>query len=161
MAGRNSGRDPYVIVVGVPDQEYVREMVRVVRAGGVEPALCDDVYAAVAALAGAGDRRTLVLGRLQELAREKGRFFSLAAANAARCCCLLEAGPAVRQSAVCAALRAGAYVVGATGEVRAVVQDWLADGQRPPRHRNLQGVQEDDFHATEAELSALLGQANA
>ncbi len=161
MARGSSDRDPYVIVVGDSDQEFVREMVRMTRACGVEPALCADVYAAVAAAAGAAGRRTLVLGRMQELSRENGRFFPLAAANAVDCCGLLDSGPAVRPG-LGAALQAGARLVGAAGDVRAILRDWLAAGQGQARPRNLPDLQEDDLHATEAELSALLGQqANA
>jgi hypothetical protein len=120
---------------------------------------CDDVYAVVATTAGAGDRPTLVLGRIQDLSRENGRFFPLAAANGVCCCCLLDPSPAARQGLVYAALQAGTLVVAAVGEVRAILQDWLADGRRRP---NLRALPEDDLRATEAELSALLGQqANA
>jgi len=158
MTRRSSGRDSLVIVVGDPEQDFVREMVRVTRECGLEPARCDDVYAAVVTTAGGGDRPTLVLGRMSDLSRENGRFFPLAAANGVRCCCLLDPSPAARQGPVCAALQAGTLVVAAVGEVRALLQDWLAEGRRPNPH----ALPQDDLHATEAELSALLGQqANA
>ena len=158
MVRRNLGLDPQVIVVGDPDSEFAREMVRLTREHGVEPVPCHDVYAAVAETAGTSGRRTLILGRMRELSRENGRLFPLAAANAACCCCLLDAGMTAGQGMVFAALKAGAAVVGETQEVRAALQDWLASGKHRPRRADLGDLQEDDLRATEAELSALLGQ---
>ncbi len=152
MAGGNSGLTPRVIVVGDPGSELVREMVRLAREYEVEAVPCDDVYTAVAQAARSAARRVMIVGAVRELTREEGRLFPVAAANAARCCCLVERGTMMGRAALLAALRAGAAVVGETQEVRAVLEDWLAGG-RP----DLRNLLDDDLRATPAELSALLG----
>ncbi len=157
MVGSSRGLAPRVLVVGDPESEFVRAMVRLAREHGVEPVPCRDVYAAVVEAAGARGRRTLILSQMRELSRENGRFFSLAAANDARCCCLLDAGVTVGRGVVCAALQAGAAVVGAAPEVRTVLRGWLADGESSSRDLDLGNLQDDDLRATEAELRALLG----
>jgi hypothetical protein len=152
MAGGNSGLTPRVIVVGDPGSELVREMVRLAREYEVEAVPCDDVYAAVAQAARSAARRVMIVGTVRELTREESRLFPVAAANAVRCCCLIERGAMVGRAALLSALRAGAAIAGETREVRAVLEDWLA-GRRPdPRN-----VFDDDVRATPAELSALLG----
>jgi hypothetical protein len=147
-----------MVVVGDPCSEFVRAMVRLAREYQVEAIHCDDVYSAVAATARAAGRRTLVVGPMRELAREDSRFFQLAEINALRCCCLMEKGPMAGSNGMLRALRAGAALVGDAREVRPIFTDWLNHGGDRPVHRSLCDLTTDDLRATEAELSALLGQ---
>jgi hypothetical protein len=156
MAGSSKGRDPCVIVVGDSGSEFVREMVQLAGEYPVEPVPCEDVYGAVAQMAAAG-RRALIVGALRELEREDGRLFPLAQANAARCCCLLEKGTPARHDSACAAVQAGATVVGEMREVRAVLEDWLAHGRRRSARTHVQNPPPEELQATEAELNALFG----
>jgi hypothetical protein len=158
MAGGSSGLDPCVIVVGDPCSEFVRETVRLAREYRVHALQCGDIYAAVAQTAAATGRRTMVVGTLKELARENGRLFALAAAHAARCCCLLDKGVTNGREAIVAALRPGASVIGEARQVRAVLEEWLAGGGRRPASVDLRDLAGDDLRATPAELDALLGQ---
>lgn len=118
---------------------------------------CDDVYAAVAELASPEERYILAIGRLRELAREDGRFFSIAARNAARCCGVLEKNVPLERDEVLAAVRSGVAVVAQTDEIRGVFEDWLGvDGGLDPLDA-LSGLASEEFRASEAELNALLG----
>jgi hypothetical protein len=119
---------------------------------------CEDSYAAVAELAARPARSTLVVGHLVELTRENGAFFSIAARNGARCCCLRKPdGPSDHEDVI-AAIHAGVYLVSGNGDLTAAVEDWLAREARrvdppladyPLRH-------DEEFRATDAELNALL-----
>ena len=167
MAKDNAGPGSCVIVVGEPGSELVQTIVRLAREREIDAVPCENVYAAVVAVAQAAGRRILVVGQIQELAVENGAFFGISVAHAARCCCLLDPGRAAGAQDLLAALRANATMVGALPEVRAVLQDWLATAEPPsaPRHgRGTEHTQRpvreetyDDLRATEAELSALLG----
>lgn len=159
MTGGSSGIDPYVIIVGDPCSEFARAMVRLVREYQVETMQCDDVYAAVVAAARAGARRALVLGSMRELAREGSRFFRIAEMNSLQCCCLVENG-SVAGGDMLAALRAGAAIVMETHEVSPILQDWLADVRPRDVRGSLSDLDDEDLRATEAELSALLGQGD-
>ncbi len=152
MAGGNSGLTPRLIVVGDPGSELVREMVRLAREYEVEVVPCDDVYAAVAQVARSATRRVMIVGAVRELTKEEGRLFPVAAANAARCCCLIEKGTTMGRAALLAALRAGADIAGETRQVGAVLEDWLVGGRS-----DLRDLLDGDLRATPAELSALLG----
>ncbi|MEN6333485.1 MAG: hypothetical protein ABFE01_04440 [Phycisphaerales bacterium] len=158
MTGGNPGIDPYLIVVGDPCSEFVRTMVRLAREYQVEAVHCDDVYSAVAAAAGAAGRRTLVVGPIRELAREDNRFFHIAEANSLRCCCLLEKGASMGSGGMLPAVRAGAAIVDDAKEIRPVFRDWLSVAGRPAVRKSLGDLADEDLRATEAELSALLGQ---
>lgn len=157
MAGGSSGLGPRVIVVGDPCSEFVRRMVRRACEREVETVRCDDAYAAVAEMAGLTGRRALIVGTMRELARENGRFFEIAAADAIPCCCLLDPCAATGRDGILTASRAGATVIGDLREAEEVLTEWLAgDGRRPGR-LTPQDLLDDDLRATEAELSALLG----
>ncbi len=146
-----------MFVVGDPCSEFVRTMVRLAGEYEVAAVLCENIYAAVARLAGTNGRRTLIVGPIRELARENGRLFALAAAGGNGCCCVLEKGAAAQQETLVAAVRAGAFVIGAAQEVGRVLEEWLAVAPGRPRRLDAREFLEDDMRATEAELIALLG----
>jgi len=158
MTGASPGAAPCLIVVGDPCSEFVRTMVRLAREYRVEAVSCDDVYSAVAAMAQAAGRRTLVVGSIQELAREDCRCFRIADGNSVRCCCLLDRRAFGVAGGALAAVRAGAAVVGEAGEVRPILKEWLTTGGHRAVRRNLGDLADEDLRATEAELIALLGQ---
>jgi hypothetical protein len=156
-----------LIVVGKPGDELVQTLVAWAREREIDAVLCENVYAAVVAVAQATGRRVLVVGPMQELAAENGAFFGIGAAHAVRCCCLLDPRRAAGAQDLLAACRANVAIFGAAPEVRAVLQDWLAMAEpyRAPRQgrdtphtkRPVREETYDDLRATEAELSALLG----
>jgi len=158
MAAGNSGREPFVIIVGDPCGEFVRATIRLAQQYEVEAVPCEDVYSAVAVMAGAGGRQALVVGMMQDLAKEDSQFFRIARANALRCCCVIDRGLAAGSRGVLAALQGGAALVGSGPEVDAVFTDWLSNGSGRTARMTLRDLTDEDLRATEAELSALLGQ---
>ncbi|MBM4026198.1 MAG: hypothetical protein FJ280_12450 [Planctomycetes bacterium] len=155
MAQSNSGLGSCVMVVGEPHSALVQTTVRLAREGGCDAVPCDNVYAAVATLAKTAGRRILVVGRIRDLAEESGAFFRIAAARAARCCCLLDRNCPAGHAALLAALGAGITVVGDVQEVPRVFSEWLATATVA---RSVTDAGDEDLRATEAELRALLGQ---
>jgi len=167
MARDKTSPGACLIVVGAPGGELVRTLVQLAREREIDAVPCENVYAAVVAVAQAAGRRVLVVGPLQELAVETGAFLGISAARAVPCCCLLDPGRAAGSQDLLAALRANATIVGAVPEVRAVLRDWLAPAEppsaprrgrgAPPAKRSVREETYEDLRATEAELSALLG----
>ncbi len=170
MARGNSGLGSCVIVVGEAGSAFVETAVRLAGASRLEALRCADIYAAVAALAGAAGRRLLVVGPIQDLARENGSFFDLAAAHAACCCGLLDGNRPAGPEHLRPALRAGAVLIGAASDLQGVLQDWLTRAPPPglpraarkasPAGRPARAGADttfEDLRATEAELNALLG----
>ena len=151
-----SGRHRVVIVVAAARDALAAETARLTADYEVDVRRCDDVYAATAELALSRDRCVLVIGRLGELAKEDRRFFSIAVRSGARCCGLLDAATSAEPNVVGAAMRAGVLVVGATDEIKGVLDAWLA-GSGCPSSRPAVCLDEE-YRATEAELNALLGQ---
>jgi hypothetical protein len=183
MAKDNSGLGSCIVVVGNPGGELAQTAASLAREAGIDAVACDDVYAAVTQIAKAADRRILIAGRIQDLAREKGSFFQIAAAHAIRCCCLLDrAGPAgragdahrdpsllgPRTQDLLAAVHAGATVLSDAQDLRDIFEQWLAPARRhdPPRsgpessqakrRTRDDDASYEDLRATDAELSALL-----
>lgn len=169
MARDHSGVGPCVVVVGAAGSALVETAVRLADARRLEALRCADIYAASAALAGAAGRRLLVVGRIQDLARENGAFLDLAAARVTRCCCLLDGNRPAGAEPLRAALRAGAVLIGAVSDLPGVFGDWLtmtpalgtprAARKTAPAERRGGEVADtpfEDLRATEAELRALL-----
>ncbi len=157
MAGGSPGLGPRVIVVGDACSEFVRTMVRLACECEVQAVQCHDVYSAVAEMGELVSGRALIVGTMRELARENGRFFEIAAADAIRCCCLLDRCPTAGRDGLLSASRAGTMVVADLRGAEDVLREWLAgEGPRPGRLAP-PDLLDDDLRATEAELSALLG----
>jgi len=143
-----------LIVVGGLHDRLVTEVWRVGAEYEVPVARCDDMYAAVAQVAGGAGRSTLVVGRLRELAREDRHFFTVAARHDARCCVLSERPGSAERREILAAVRAGASVIDRIADVRSAVEEWLTGDGRPLHATRLM---HEELQATEAELDALLG----
>lgn len=155
MVEGDPGRRQCVIVVRELRQQLVTEMVRVAAEYEVGVTFCDDVYAAVAELAGSDDVQALVIGRLQELARENSRFFRVAARHGARCCAWLDRRDPAQRGEVLSIVQPGASVVDRIEEIRGQMDNWLA----PTRcHRHRTNTPDHQWRASDAELDALLGQ---
>jgi hypothetical protein len=96
----------------------------------------------------------MVVGRLADLALEKGRFFGLARENGVHCCCLLDQATTAGREEVLVAAREGTHLAGNVEEIRSVLDAWLAAGGCDAAG----GFLNEEDRATEAELRALLGQ---
>ena len=166
MARDNTNPGSCLIVVGEPGGELVQTLVRLACEREIDAVPCENVYAAVVAVAQAAGRRVLVVGQIRELAVENGAFFELSAAHAACCCCLLDPGRPAGPQDLLAAVRANATMIGTGADVPVVLKDWLAtpEPRRAPRRgrgashtkRSVREETYEDLRATEAELSALL-----
>ena len=170
MAKDGSGLGSCVVVtVGGQSSGLAQTTVQLAREGQIDVVPCDNVYAAVAALARAAGRPILVVGEMEELARENNAFFRLLAARAVRCCCLLDRVRPTGHAGLRAALGAGATILADVRDVRGVLQEWLAaaGSHGTPRvTRNAAHARGradasgdpayEDLRATEEELSALL-----
>jgi hypothetical protein len=155
MVEGDPGRRSCVIVVRALRRQLVTEVTRLAAEYEVDVTLCDDVYAAVAELAGAASPCALVIGQLRELAKENGRLFRVAVRNGARCCVWLDAESPAQRGEVLGVIRAGASVVEGIEEIRGMIENWLA---RTGRHLGPTRATDEEWLASEAELNALLGQ---
>lgn len=158
MVAGDSNLHPRVIVVGDRGVHFVNEAIRVAQECELDMIRCDDVYSAVKELAKSAHRRFMVVGAVSELAKETGRFFSLAQENGVRCCCLLDEEGVAKREEVLAAVRKGAHLVGGTEEMREFIENWLAAGGCHSESPGANSFLSEDLRATEAELRALLGQ---
>ena len=156
MAKDDAGLGACIVIVGAPDEALTQTAARLARAGGLEVLSCADVYAAVAALAGAAGRRLLVVGKMQDLAREDDSFFSILAAHAVRCCCLLDGGRPTGAASLRAALQAGTTLISIAAQLDGVLHEWRAPAPSSGAPRAAH-TEYDDLRATDAELTALLG----
>ncbi len=80
-----------VIIIGSQKDKLIRLAARKLHDKGVIFTFCADIYEAFGRLLRFNkDKRTLVIGRLANLAAEKGRFFTKAAFYGGVCCCLAD-----------------------------------------------------------------------
>ncbi len=158
----NSNQQLYTIVVGSPADDFVRHTISVLGEYELEYVLCDNVYLAVGRLAKNTRRNVLVIGRLEQLSREEGRFFSRMEGIGLFCCCLAGGGSdRRRRRQILAATQAGAFVVNEPAEIGEIIIKLLAGslalslemkGRSGPS-----AFIKDEFLTTRAELDALLG----
>lgn len=156
MVEGGPGRHRLVVVVAAAHDALATATARLAAEYELDERRCDDVYAAVAEVALLQDRCILVVGRLEELAKEDRRFFAVAARHGARCCALLEATAPIEPNVVPAALRMGVFLVGTTSEIKGVLDAWLTSAGCPASEAMI--CLDEECRASEAELNALLGQ---
>ena len=150
----------HAVVVGGADG-FAADAVDVLSRRGIECVFCDDVYSAVGAFAGNGAGPMLVIGPLDELAKEQGRFFDIVRRRGYKCCCVADEGARdtdtmpldERQDelAVCRADHLGRTIAS------------LIDGDQIRRRFMRQLARGDadenkgEIHTSRAEMEALLG----
>lgn len=146
-----------VMVVGSLTDEFVKQTAGMLGGGGIECVVCEDVYSAVGVLARAQDGDFLVVGRFEELSKERGRFFRIAGERGCRCCCVVD-GELVRwRKELLAAVQAGAFVVEEPAQVQEVVSKLLvSDVNRRVGESGSLNFIKDEFIVTEDEVRALL-----
>ena len=156
MVAGDSQLQPGLVVVGGKRARFVAEALQLAEEYELDVIRCADVYSAVAELAMRAGRCLMIIGTLGELAREQGRLFALAEAGGARCCCLLDESESTDRQQVLLAVRGGACLVGQVEELRNAFEAWLAARGCPAKRDD--EFLDEDCRATEAEISALLGQ---
>lgn len=145
-----------MVVIGTASAQFVQDSFRLADEYEVAFVRCDDVYSAVAEVAGRPKRSCLIVGTAAELAREQGRFFSIAAAHAAHCASVTDHLDTMQQRTLVEAARAGASIVTGIDDLRAVVEDWLVRSTCDSSQRQEDDLLSPAFQATDEELRALL-----
>ena len=148
MLAGDSHLQPGVVVVGSKRARVVTETLQLADEYELDVIRCADVYSTAAELAKDSRRCLMVIGTLGELAREEGRFFALAETGGA---------DGTEREQVLMAVRGGAQLVGQAEELRSALDAWLAAGGCRAEGGDAEFLDED-CRATEAEISALLGQ---
>ena len=146
-----------VIVVGDCADEFIRDTLRVLDEYEVDVQLCRDIYDAAGACAANGLARGVVIGRLDELAREQGRFLRIVREGGLACYCLTDIGTKQKRKELTAALASGVSVISDAAEAGGVVGKLLAS--QTPGQSETTGEMNfvTDIAATRAQLDALLG----
>ncbi len=154
------------IVVGSSADEFVRDTMSLLGDYKIEFVLCEDVYSAVGRLAkNNSDGNVLVIGRIEQLSREKGRFFHIAGENRVSCCCLVDGNLVWKRRYPgvpgLAATETGAFIINEPVEIEKVIAGLLAGGLTSSSNKfennKAPAFIKDEFLATKAELDALLG----
>jgi hypothetical protein len=158
MAVNDAPRHRDMILVGDARSWYADDVAALSAEYGLEIIRCSDVYNAVATLAQRPGRFCLVVGSLSDLGKERGTFYLVAQRRGVRCCCILDTHDLSQHRRIQTAVRAGVAIVAAASQLRALLEQWLADGRSGLDRRRADRRLKQEFQATEAELKALLGQ---
>lgn len=145
------------IVVGNLSDEFIRHTTNVLGNYELEFSVCPDVYQAVSRLAKTSGN-VLIVGRIEQLSRENGRFFRIASKKKAWCCCLTETNSARQYLRSLSMIGTDAFVINEPAEIEDVLARLLqsrdtsvAASSDKPRAMNR------DIRLTNEELGALLG----
>ena len=150
------------VVVGSAADGFVRQMMNLLRGCDVDFVHFEDLYFAVGWLAKNHQYAdTIVIGRLEQLSAEQGRFFHIAAEKGWVCCCFIDAESARKPKRLAAAIETGAVIIDQAEQVRTLLSRL---GPRAPDARLQEEARnrppaflKDQFLTTKAELDALLG----
>jgi len=156
----SSGRFDAIVLGSVAD-DFVRHTMDLLAEGGVEFILCEDVYSAVATLA-KNDiaENVLIIGRVEQLSKEEGRFFQKLRKGGLVCCCFAAGNLIRRQKQILSAMDAGAFVIDDPARIRELIAKFSAGGlarsSSEIKNKSLSAF-DDEFIITKVEMDALLG----
>ena len=166
MKDSGSNERFYAIVVGNCTDEFIRSVVELLGGHAIDFVLCGDIYSAAGRLAKDQDRRNiLVIGRIRNLSKEKGRFLEKVAEKGLYCCCCTDDSPAAGHKywnrLVSESSQGSVFAVNNPEQVREVITR-LSSGERSrradvKRKSKFTGFSGEQFRASKAELEALLG----
>jgi len=168
MAKFNFDMQMQAIVVGNLSDEFIRHSTNVLGNYELEFSVCPDVYQAVSRLAKTSGN-VLIVGRIEQLSRENGRFFHISGKKKAWCCCLTETNSARQYLRSLSMIGTDAFVINDPAEIEDVLARLLqardtsvAASSDLPR-RAVAGTagkpraMNRDIRLTNEELGALLG----
>src|SRR3972149_11252363 len=104
-----------VIIVGNSADGLSRDVSNLSNGYGLDTVVCEYVYSGVSKLGRAVGG--LVVGRLEELSREDGRFFDVARMHGYKCCCFVDKNVAGRQKELLKAMHRGALLAAEVGQI--------------------------------------------
>ena len=157
MARFNFSMQMQAVVVGNSSDEFIRHTTNVLGNYELEFSVCPDVYQAVSRLAKTNGN-VLIVGRVEQLSRENGRFFRIAGKKKARCCCLTETNSARQYLRSLSMIGTDAFVINEPAEIEDVLARLLQ--ARDPSVAALSDkprAMNRDIRLTNEELGALLG----
>jgi len=158
----DSNTQPQAIIVGNHSDKFVRHTTNVLDEHEVEFVLCKDIYSAVGWLTRNNyDGEVFVIGRLEQLSSEQGKFFQKANEKGVSCCCFADANSARRYKHILAATKTGVFIINEPAEVQGVISKLLANnsGSSPEGKVDNKSSRfmRNEFLTTKAELDALFG----
>lgn len=149
------------IVVGKDGDEFVRQVYKLLNDYEIELICCNNVYTAVSQLAKKTHNNTVVIGRLEQLSREKGRFLQKIREKDIVCCCLVEGNSEQKRRQISAAKQMQAIIINEPAEIEEIMLELSAgDSASPLKKKANSGSSasvKDEFAVSKAELEALLG----
>jgi len=158
---KNSDSNQHVIVIGNSADRFIQHVINLLVEYDAKVVLCEDVYQAVGQWTRNGFSTVLLVGRLEHLNRENGRFFQKAKENCHTCCCFVEGLLARRQKQISAIEEVGGFIINEPAGFEHVLEKWLASGGLQPQVKKANscssGFFKDEFLTTKAELDALIG----
>ncbi|MCK4752551.1 MAG: hypothetical protein KAS75_03830 [Planctomycetes bacterium] len=153
MKKTNSNQCLHAIVVGSSGDEFIRHTLNLLSSYDIEHVLFEDIYRAFSWLLRDGQEDVLVVGRVERLNKEEGRFLQKVSDRGFSCCCFADKYLAQKQGQVSAAQEKGAFVINEPAEVEDIIKKLLAGS----RDSKASTFNKDEFLTTKAELDALLG----
>jgi hypothetical protein len=121
MEGRSNSAEFRVILVGAKSDQFVRFAAALSNRLAVNFAVCRDIYEVAAELARCPAERGLVIGRLEQLSREKGRLLEKGAQAGWVCCCIAKKISGSARNQAIRAMQSGAIVVKDASQLEEVI----------------------------------------
>ncbi len=121
MEDNRNKADFSVIIIGTESDRLITRAAGMFQRLDVDFVICRDIYEGIANLAQSPARSGLVVGRLEQLSREKGRLFDKAAQAGWECCCLAKRISGNTRTRAIQAMKSGAVVVNDPGQLEGLL----------------------------------------
>lgn len=157
MRSSDVGAQLQAVIVGRATDSFVRYAMSMLGNCDVGFIHCGDVYSAVGELVKNKAKNVLVIGRLEHLSKEQGRFFRKISENGFSCCCLTGRNLVHKRKQILDAIKTGAFVINEPVEIKKVVAKLSAAPVSVFDRRHGGGQEAFGQPPTKVELDALFG----
>jgi len=144
------------IVIGGRADNFIARSINILSTNGIDHHVCVDIYQAYSKLlTDQCWQRTLIIGRLTNLARENGRFLIKTAQHGCLCCCLVGEQFNSKVLEMISRSDVEAFAIRHADEVVEVIQKLMNDQTHIPLNHTAPDMKDGPL-LSEAEIKALL-----
>jgi len=148
----------YAVNIGNSADDFSRHVIDVLNSYEIEHVHCENIYEATGIISHNLKKNVLVVGKIDELRKEQGRFLDIAMENGAWCCCLSETDCVQEYLNALSTVKTGTYLITQPHEFKEVVDKYVCGSVNSFTESQFDETDFDKnaFTTTEEEINALL-----
>ena len=144
------------LIIGDETDKFVCQVITLLSKYKLEFVRLGDIYSAIVWLTKNSHENILVVGRIEQLNKEQGRFLKKVREKGCYCCCLADQNIMQKQEISAAAQNRKILFINEPAEIESIIVQLVTDTAALPKEKPSIDFK-DEFRISDAERDALLG----